>query len=162
MRFPRVLRLDESDRRLYDTPATPGEWAVPGSFSFLDVDPSSLSGKQRQAFRHGFLGTVSFGWSTVVQVDEINNEEFQSVIDRLAQHFVMHHGAPDLAAATVAAREEAEFAASICDQQLHTLIALDREVGAEGIVENFKRVRPPDAGDHNHIKLWAPDDEQSE
>ena len=160
MRFPRVLRLDDSDRRLYETPATPGEWAVPGSFSFLDVDSESLSGKQRQAFRHGFLGTVSFGWSTLVQVDEINDEEYHAVIDRLANRFVMYHGAPDLALATAAAREEAEFAMSICDQQLHTLIALDREAGVEGIVENFKLVRPPNAGDHSNIKLWAADNEK--
>ena len=162
MFFPRVLRLDDSDQRLYETPAIPGEWAVPGSFAFFDVDPASLSGKRRQAFRHGFLGTESFGWSTLVQVDEIKDEEYQGVIERLARRFVAYHGAPDIVAATAAAREEAEFAASICDQGLHALIAVDREIGADGIVENFKRVRPPNAADHNSIKLWGVDDEKPE
>lgn len=159
MHFPRALRLDESDSQIYETPAQPGEWAVPGSFAFLDDDPIKLTGKRRQAFLHGFLGTVTFGWSTLAQVEEISEAEYQGVIDSLAAHYVAHYGAPDLASAAAAAREEAEFAASICDFELHTLLALKREMSAEGIVESFKRVRPPSAGGHGDIKLWSIDDD---
>ena len=155
MRFPRALRLDESDSQIYESLAMPGEWAVPGSFAFLDDDPTKLTGKRRQAFLHGFLGTVSFGWSTLAQVDEINEAEYQGVIDRLAAHFVAHHGAPDLASAVTVVQEEADFAASICDFDLRTLMALKREMSVEGIVESFKVVRPPSADDHSHIKLWS-------
>jgi hypothetical protein len=153
MKFPRTIRLDESDSQVYENPADPGEWAVPGTFAFLDSDPAALSAKQQQAFGHGFLGTASFGWSTLVQVAEISNQEYQLVIDRLAAHFVEHHGAPDIAAALPAAREEASFAVSICDHALHTLLMLERELGEEGIVERFKVVRP-NAADHDQIKLW--------
>ena len=153
MKFPRTIRLDESDSQVYENPADPGEWAVPGTFAFLDTDPAALSAKQRQAFGHGFLGTASFGWSTLVQVTEISDQEYQLVIDRLAAHLIEHHGAPDIAAALPAAREEASFAASICDHAPHTLLMLERELGKEGIVERFKVVRP-NAADHDQIKLW--------
>jgi hypothetical protein len=159
MRFPRVIRLDESDSHVYDRPAVPGEWAVPGSFVFLEADPATLNGKQQEAFRHGFLGTVSFGWSTLVAVYEISDEEYQAVIERLAAHFVQHYGAPDRTAALTAAREEAGFAASLCDHEIHTVLALERKVEGESIVESFRVVRPPGEVDHTAVKLWAVDDD---
>jgi hypothetical protein len=158
MRFPHTIRLDDSDSRVYEKPAIPGEWAVPGSFVFLDVDSGSLNSKQWQALRHGFLGTVSFGWSTLVAVYEISDEELQAVIDRLATHFVQHHGAPDRTAALTAAREEVDFAASLCDHEIHTVLALERKIEGGSIVESFRVVRPPGEIDHTSVKLWAIDD----
>ena len=102
--------------RSYYDPAFPGEWAVPGSFVFVDRNPAELTGKELQAFGHGFLGVQSFGWSTLVEVAEIAEQEYRQVIDRLAEHFVERYGAPDLATALPAAREEASFAASICER----------------------------------------------
>jgi hypothetical protein len=154
MKFPRAIRLDESDLHVYDKAATPGEWAVPGSFTFLDNDPAQLSGKHLQAFAHGFLGTESFGRSTLVQIAEISDAEYQDVINRLAQHFVERYGAPDTATALPAAHEEASFAASICEQAINTLLMVERKVEKEGIVERFKVVQP-NAADHEKIKLWA-------
>lgn len=159
MRFPRTIRLDDSDSRVYEKLAIPGEWAVPGSFVFLETDPATLNGKQQEAFRHGFLGTVSFGWSTLVAVYEISDEELEAVIERLAAHFVQHYGAPDQTAALTAAREEADFAASLCDHELHTILALERKVEGESIVESFRVVRPPSEVDHTTVKLWAIDDD---
>lgn len=153
MKFPRAVRLDESDTEVYTNPAVPGEWAVPGSFVFVDKDPAEFGGKELQAFGHGFLGVESFGWSTLVEVAEIAEHEYQQIIDHLAQHFVEHYGAPDLATALPAAREEASFAASICEHELHTLLMLERELGEDGIVERFKVVRL-NAADHSNIKLW--------
>jgi hypothetical protein len=153
MKFPRAVRLDESDTQVYTDPAVPGEWAVPGSFVFVDRNPAELTGKELQAFGHGFLGVQSFGWSTLVEVAEIAEQEYQQVIDRLAEHFVERYGAPDLATALPAAREEASFAASICEHELHTLLMLERESGEEGIVERFKVVRL-NAADHSNVKLW--------
>jgi hypothetical protein len=154
MKFPRAIRLDESDTQVYDKPANPGEWAVPGSFVFLHRNPSELGGKELQAFGHGFLGTESFGWSTLVQVAEISESQYEDVIRRLATHFVEHYGAPDIDTALPAAREEAGFAVSICDHQLHTLLMLERESGDDGIVERFKVVRL-NAADHSKMKLWG-------
>ena len=161
MKFPRAVRLDESDAQVYVNPAVPGEWAVPGSFAFVDKDPAQLTGKDLQAFGHGFLGVDSFGWSTLVEVAEISNHEYERVIDRLAGHFVERYGAPDLATALPAAREEASFAASICEHDLHTLLMLERESGEEGIVERFKVVRL-NAADHSNIKLWQLIEEEKE
>ncbi|MFL6654330.1 MAG: DUF6505 family protein [Sulfurifustis sp.] len=159
MFFPRVIRLDDSDERVYETPSRPGEWAVPGAFAFVDVDVATLSGKTREAFRRGFLGTESFGWSTLVQVDEIGIVEYLAVIDRLAEHFVRRYGAPNVEAARDAAQEEAEFAASICNHPRHTLLALERELGEEGIIESFRVVAPPTGADHSRVKIWTATDE---
>jgi len=155
MLFPRVVRLDPSDERVYEVAARPGEWAVPGAFAFLDADVERLEGKARQAFRSGFLGTETFGWSTLVQVDEISLYEYLQVIERLAAHFVERYGAPSLEAARAAAQEEAEFAASVCDHPRHTLLALERTLGAEGIEESFRVVRPPSGLDHERVKIWT-------
>ncbi len=160
MLFPRVVRLDASDERIYEVAALPGEWAVPGAFAFLDVDTATLSGKARQAFRSGFLGTETFGWSTLVQIDEISVFEYLAVIERLAAHFVEKYGAPNLEAARMAAQEEAEFAASVCNHPRHTLLALERAVGAEGIEESFRVVQPPSGLDHEHVKLWTVEEDK--
>lgn len=154
MYFPRVVRLDDSDERIYAAAAAAGEWAVPGSFAFLEIALEQADGKTREAFRHGFLGTDSFGWSTLVQVDEIGLAEYAAVVERLAQHFVQRYNAPDIAAARRMAQEEAAFAVSICEHPRHTLLALDRELGEEGIIENFRVVRPPSGVDHEKIKIW--------
>ena len=110
MKFPRTIQLDISDSNVYEKSALPGEWAVPASFAFLDLEPDEMTSKQRQAFGHGFLGTESFGWSTLVEVAEIDEVEFEAVVRRLANHFVDHCGAPNLDAASPFANEEANFA----------------------------------------------------
>lgn len=158
MLFPRVIRLDESDTRVYEHPAIPGEWAVSGSSVFFDLDPTSLQGKAAQAFRSGFLGTQSFGWSTLVAVDEIGVREYADLLERLASHFVSAHGAPGRAAALAAAHEEAEFAASLCQHPRHTLLAVERHVENGEIVEAFRVVRPTGA-DHERVRLWGIEEE---
>jgi Family of unknown function (DUF6505) len=117
MRFPRTIRFDASDEQVFERAAEPDEWAVSGAFAFADADPDCLSGKRRQAFRSGFLGTRTFGWSTFAVVAEIGTDELDAVVDALARHLVAHYGAPSLEAASVAARAETEFAAGLCDPQ---------------------------------------------
>ena len=159
MRFPRAIRLDDSDEHAYEVVARPGEWTVPGSFEFYDVAAEQLTGKRGEAFAHGFLGTESFGRATLVEVAEISVAEHEQVVQRLAQHFVARYGAPDAAAALPAAREEAEFARSICEHPVHTMLMVERELAADGIRERFKVVRPPDAGGHGGVKIWGPADD---
>lgn len=159
MRFPRIIRLDDSDTRVYEKLAVPGEWAVPGSFVFINADPDSLDARQQEAFRHGFLGTSSFGWGTLVMVDEIGDQEYEKVIEDLANHFMRHYGAPDREAALAAAREEAGFAASLCEHEINTLLAMERKIEGENVVESFRVVSPPNAIDHDSIRLWAIEDD---
>lgn len=154
MKFLRTIRLDDSDVQIYERAAEPGEWAVPGSFAFLDIPEQDLSGKMLQAFKHGFLGTRTFGWSSLVEIAEISEDEYQDVIDRLAAHFMENYGAPHIAAALPAAGDEADYAAVICEYDLHTLLAIEREFGEEGLEESLKVIRPSAAG-HDGLKLWG-------
>lgn len=157
MRFPRAIRLDGSDLEVYEAAAEPGEWAIPGSFAFINDNPESLQGKRLQAFRSGFLGTSSFGWCTLVEVAEIDEDQYQEVIDRLAQHFVRAHGAPHIAAALPVAADEADYAVGICHHPVHTLLGIERDFGDDGIVESLKVLRPRDGVDHAKVKLWGPE-----
>ena len=152
MRLPRVIRLDQSDTRIFERAAEPGEWAVTGAFAFANADPAALTGKRRQAFTNGFLGTTSFGRSTLVEVAEIDGAGHADVIQRLALHFITDYGAPDLEAALPAARDEVAFAASIAEHKLHTLLAVMRELGDDGIVERFSVITPARATEH--AKIW--------
>ncbi len=153
MRFPRTIRLDASDERVFAATAGPGEWAVSGGFVFADHDPQNLAGKERQAFARGFLGTSSFGWSSLVAVAEIQFAEYEAVIEALARHLFDTYGAPDMRAARQAAREEAEFAASLCTHRINTLIAVERSWGPQGIVERFRTIEAP--REAPHARIWT-------
>lgn len=158
MRFPRAVQLDGSDAQIYERNAQAGEWVIPGGFAFWDRELDGLTGKQRAAFRHGFLGTESFGWTTIARVDEISESQLQALIERLAEHLLAHYGAPDIWAARAAAHEEAEFAISLCEHPVDTLIAIQRSEGEDGIVEEFRVVQPPSGADHSGVRIWASSD----
>src|SRR6516162_1704559 len=102
----RTIRLDPSDTFVFERAAEPGEWAVSGAFMFADADPDALAGKSRAAFRGGFLGVASLGWSTLVQIVEATQEDRDRLVDALARQLHERLGAPDFAAARVAAEEE--------------------------------------------------------
>ena len=152
MLFPRTIRLDDTDGRVFETAAAAGEWAVTGAFMFADVEPMAIYGKQRQAFRNGFLGLESFGWSTLVAVARIEENQYQGVIDTLAAYFVSNCGAPGLEEASAVARDEAAFAAGLCDHPVNTLLALDREHEEQGIVERFRVIQPTNANES--VRTW--------
>jgi Family of unknown function (DUF6505) len=153
MRFPRTIRLDASDEHVFEHAAAPEEWAVSGAFAFADTPPEELRGKAAQAFAHGFLGTQSFGWSTLVAVAEIKPAELEAVIDALARHFVECYGAPSIGEARPAAEAEAAFAGSLCEHKLNTLIAVERSFGPDGIVERFRTIEPLRSG--SHARIWS-------
>ncbi|MDX0430807.1 hypothetical protein GOL30_15420 [Sinorhizobium medicae] len=142
LKLPRTIRLDPSDTFVYSRAAEPGEWAVSGTFLFFGIDPETLAGKLRQAFRAGFLGIESFGWSTLVVVTEVKAEERAAAVERLAEQLVEHCGAPDLETARPAAEEEIAFAQSLCDHPPNTLLALHRASEQTGIREAFRTLRP--------------------
>ena len=138
MKLLRTIRLDPSDRLVFETAAEPGEWAVSGGFLFADVDPSMLDGKRRVAFRSGLLGIESFGWSTLVAVVEASEAERDAAVEALAQQLVDRLGAPDRASARAAAAEEIAYAAELAAHPVNTLIAVERQSTSDGTVERFR------------------------
>jgi hypothetical protein len=138
----RTIRLDPSDTFVFERAAEPGEWAVSGAFVFWEADPETLSGKARAAFRGGFLGVDSLGWSTLVQIVEASEQDRANVIEALAGRLVEQFGAPDLETARKAAVEEVSFAASLCDHPKDTLVAVHRVHEDGAIRESFRTLLP--------------------
>ncbi len=138
LKLPRTIRLDPSDTFVYSRAAEPGEWAVTGTFLFFGADAAKLSGKERQAFRAGFLGIDSFGWSTLVVVTDATAKDRAAAVDRLAEQLVARCGAPDIETARAAAEEEIAFAQSLCDHLPNTLIGVHRTSEHAGIRESFR------------------------
>jgi len=138
----RTIRLDPSDTFVFARAAEPGEWAISGAFMFAAAEPDALDGKARAAFRSGFLGVPSLGWSTLVQIVVATEQERAALVESLAQALHDRCGAPDRAAARAAAEEEVAFAASLCDHPADTLIAVRRTFEDGGIREAFRTLQP--------------------
>jgi len=153
MKLLRTIRLDPSDTFVFDQAAEPGEWAVTGAFIFADADPSTLEGKARAAFRSGFLGVASLGWSTLVQIVEASDADRAALVEKLAQQLVAQFGAPDVAAARAAAEEEVAFAASLCNHPADTLIAVHRMFEDGAVREAFRTLHP--RGDKKPMRAFS-------
>jgi ADP-ribose pyrophosphatase YjhB (NUDIX family) len=138
----RTIRLDPSDTFIFERAAEPGEWAVPGAFVFAHTDLAALEGRTRAAFRSGFLGIGSLGWSTLVQIVEASEEDRAAAVEVLALRLVEHFGAPDLAAARPAAEEEVAFASSLSDHPKGMLAAVSRKYEDGAIRETFRTLTP--------------------
>lgn len=146
MKLLRTIRLDPSDSFVFERAAAAGEWAVPGGFEFWDKDPHALVGRPKQAFRAGFLGLGSFGWSTLVVAVEANPDNREAAIAALAGHLIAAHGAPDLASARLAAAEEVAYAANLAEHPAGTLIAMHRTIDKDGnFREQFRTLKPAEA-----------------
>ena len=142
MKLLRAIRLDPSDTFVFEKAAEPGEWAVPGAFAFAHLDATRLEGRARAAFRSGFLGIDSLGWSTLVQIVEASEEDRVAAIEVLAQRLVERFGAPDLATARPAAEEEIAFTASLSEHPKGMLVALSRKYEGGAIREAFRTLTP--------------------
>jgi hypothetical protein len=126
MKLLQTIRADSSDMFVFEKAAEPGEWAVSGAFVFAQLDPTTLTGQTRAAFRAGFLGINSLGWSTLARIVEASEAEHAAAVELLAARLIAHFGAPDLATAMPAAEEEIAFAASLCDHPEGMLVAVSR------------------------------------
>lgn len=142
MKLLRTIRLDPSDTFVFAPAAEPGEWAVSGSFVFWDRDPATLEGKASTAFRSGFLGVQSLGWSTLVQIVEASAEDRRQAVEQLARRLVEKFGAPDMKAAIAAAEDEISFSESLATEGNDTLIAVHRRIEDGEIREAFRTLRP--------------------
>jgi hypothetical protein len=96
----------------------------------------------RAAFRSGFLGIDSLGWSTLVQIVEASEADRAAAVATLAQRLVERFGAPDLATARPAAEEEIAFAASLSDHPRGMLAAVSRRYEDGAIREAFRTLTP--------------------
>ena len=159
MKFPRTIRLDPSDVKVFPLAAEPGEWAVTGTFAFADAEPAALSRKEQLAFKSGWLGTGSFGRSTMVQVVDITAEQYDDVVRMIADHLAGEYGAPDAEAAMTAARDEAAYAAGLCDHPVNTLLAIEREFTDDGISERVRAIAPEPAGAHTRVWEMVEDED---
>jgi hypothetical protein len=138
----RTIRLDPSDTFVFEQAAGPGEWAVSGAFVFWNSDPATLEGKARTAFRSGFLGVATLGWSTLVQIVDATESDRVEVVDSLAAQLMSRFGAPSRDDAVAAAKEEVAFAQSLCNQPSDTLIAVHRIFEGGAVRESFRTLRP--------------------
>jgi hypothetical protein len=142
MKLLRTIRLDPSDTFVFDPPAEAGEWAVSGAFVFWNSDPAALQGKARSAFRSGFLGVASLGWSTLVQIVTATQEDRADLVSRLSEQLIARFGAPDEARARAAAENEVAFVESLCGEPQDTLIAVHRSFENGEVREQFRTLRP--------------------
>jgi hypothetical protein len=154
MKLPRSIRLDSSDPRVFAAAAEPGEWAVTGTFAFVDSIPAELDNKSQLAFKSGWLGLGSFGFTTLVQVSVVPEGEDEAAARALATHLFEVYGAPDMLMALTAAKSEIAYAASLCDQPAGTLLAIEREMSDEGISEKIRVIPRPDE-DGGHAQIWS-------
>lgn len=146
MRLARTLRFDQSDERVFETAAQPDEWAISGAFEFSNFTEADLTGKPRQAFANGWLGLESFGRATFIATADISPAEYETLIARLARHFVDRYGAPDLAAARPVAEQELGFMRAMCeDHDPNTLLVVQRALVDAGVSESFRAIRPAEA-----------------
>ena len=155
MKLLRTIALDPSDTFVFDKAAEPGDWAVSGAFRFYDRDPAGLVGKEKAAFRGGFLGVQSWAWSTLVQIVPASEDDRSNLVELLAAQLVNHFGAPDLAAARVAAEEEVAFAASLCTHPVSTLIAVHRSVTDGDVRESFRKLQLREGAAHGHSRAFS-------
>ena len=158
-KLPRTIRLDPSDTFIFERAAEPAEWAVSGTFAFLDREPSMLTRKEKTALRSGFLGLTSFGWSTLCVVVDATAQERESAVEQLAAYLIEAYGAPSLELALQAAEEEVSFAESLCHHPVQTILAVQREVEDNGeIRERFRTLHARDTSadpDPLHANLRA-------
>ncbi|HXH45111.1 MAG TPA: DUF6505 family protein [Bradyrhizobium sp.] len=149
MKLLRTIALDPSDTFVFDVAAEPGEWAVSGAFRFWDCDGAKLEGKARAAFRGGFLGVQSWGWSTLAQIVPATEEDHRSLVDLLTGQLVDRFGAPDMATAKAAAEEEVAFAQSLCSHPISSLIAVHRTSSDGEVRESFRRLQLREGQGHS-------------
>ena len=154
MKFARTIRFDKSDLNIFPLASEEGELAVVGTFSFYNIKPEDLKGKVKQAFSNGFLGCSTFGFSTLVSLVSINENEIKKLQINLGQYFIDNYGAPSKEVAEKAASDEINFMLDLCkEHELGSLLSLSREFSEEGIKEKFRNL--PKADSCAEQKIWT-------
>ena len=147
MKLARAIHFDESDQRVYHSPARTGEWCISGGFEFSNWSEADLTGKSRQAFANGWLGLETFGRVTFVAVTQIEEAEVETLTRALAQHFVDIYGAPSIDAALPVARDEITQMIELCeDHAPNTVLTVLRELTEAGVRETYSMIEAQEAG----------------
>ena len=147
MNLARAIHFDDSDTRVFHSPARTGEWCISGGFEFSNWSQGDLVGKARQAFTNGWMGVETFGRTSFVAVTPITPQELDALADALADHFVAIWGAPNRATARPTALEELHQMADLCaGHDTNTLLTVTRELTENGVRESFRAIPPQDAG----------------
>lgn len=147
MKLARAIHFDESDSRVFSSPARTGEWCLSGGFEFSNWTEGDLTGKPRQAFSNGWLGLETFGRVTFVAVTALEPAELEALTDQLAGHFVTYYGAPSVEAARPVAQEELAQMVALCDDHApNTLLTVARELSESGVREAYRVIESSDAG----------------
>jgi len=147
MKLARAIHFDESDQRIFHSPARTGEWCISGGFEFSNWSEADLTGKPRQAFANGWLGLETFGRVTFVAVTQVEQAEIDALESALAQHFVDLYGAPSPEAARGVARDEIAEMRELCeDHDPNTLLTVARELTESGVRESFRVIKAEAAG----------------
>lgn len=146
MKLARAIHFDESDTRVFHSPARTGEWCLSGGFEFSNWSEGDLVGKARQAFANGWLGIETFGRVSFVAVTRLEPSEREALITSLAQHFVATYGAPSPEAARPVATEEIDQMIALCDDHApNTLLTVARELTEAGVRESFRVIEAQEA-----------------
>jgi hypothetical protein len=152
MHLAKTMRLDISDTKIFPSAAETGEWAITGTFAYVDVDYSCLNSKEKIAYKSGWLGLGSFGRSTLVCVTIIEDFEYQQIIRQLSEYIFSHFEGPSMLEALDAARHEIHDMVSLCNHPTGTLLAIGREVDEIGVTEQVRRTQS--SNDQNHARIW--------
>jgi hypothetical protein len=142
MKLAKTIQLDVSDNNIFLYPAKPEEWAITGTFAFVDSDPNEWSKKYTFAFQSAWLGLVSYGNSTFVQVTKISKTEYEYLIESLAEHLVEKYCAPTLRDARQAAKNEIDDMIALCSHPTGTLLSIERSLVKNGIKEQTRILKP--------------------
>ena len=143
----RAIHFDESDQRVFASPARTGEWCISGGFEFSNWGEGDLVGKARQAFSNGWFGLETGGRVTFVAVTQIEPGEVETLTTLLAQHFVTYYGAPSVEAARPVAADELAQMTDLCaDHAPNTLLTVARELSDVGVRESYRVIDAPEAG----------------
>lgn len=146
MNLARAIHFDESDLRVFASPARTGEWCISGGFEFAAWGEADLTGRARQAFANGWLGVETFGRATLVATTRIERGELDALAEALARHFVGVYGAPSQAEALAVARDEIAQMTDLCEGCApNTLLTVHRALDEGGVREAYRMIRPEGA-----------------
>ena len=152
MKLAKTIQLDVSDNNVFPCPAKTNEWAITGTFSFVDTDPNEWSKKYTFAFQSSWMGLNSYGSSTFVQVTNLSINEYNSLIKSLAEHLIEKYHAPSLKDAMQASKNEIDDMIALCDHPTGTLLSIERSLVENGIKERTRVINP--SGGNYDKKVW--------
>jgi hypothetical protein len=139
------VRLDASDCLVYshEGAARDGEWLVSGGYAVCD--PSGLSHRTPKCHcLISFVGVESHGRCTIAEIAEIDEIQYQQILERLTRHLRDDLGAPTLEAARVVAEDEAQYSADLCKSFSPGVWITIKRTPADGAIKEhysvFKRL----------------------